>query len=122
MGVSEEVLARSQKDAGLLLEFVAVWCRGQHQARARRPYAPGRVIGQVLPAELPDLCDECARELGYAIGRRFLCPHPVKPACKHCPEPCYAVDHRDFMRAVMRYSGMRLLLRGRFELLWKYFF
>jgi len=38
--------------------------------------------------------------------------------CKHCPEHCYAPRYRAQIREVMRYSGPRLVLRGRLDYLW----
>lgn len=115
-------LQRSMKDASLLTEFVEVWCEGHHGERGRRPWQPGGILGGLVDERAPELCEECIRELSYSLGRRLLCPYDPKPACKHCETPCYREDNRLRMREIMRYAGWRLILRGRFDLLWKYFF
>jgi hypothetical protein len=50
------------------------------------------------------------------------CPFEPKPGCRHCIQPCYAGDYRTFVKAVMRYSGMRLIKSGRLDLIIRYFF
>jgi hypothetical protein len=40
-----------------------------------------------------------------------------KPACKHCPQHCYAPRYRDEIREVMRYSGRKLVMSGRVDYL-----
>ena len=115
-------LTRSLADAALLCQFVEIWCEGQHATRERVPWEPPGVLGNAIGDQAPVLCDECRRTLGYALGRRLLCQHDPKPACKHCDTPCYRDEHRVAMRRIMRYSGIRLILRGRFDLIFKYFF
>ena len=56
------------------------------------------------------------------MGRRLLCPHDPKPACKHCVTQCYSDKHRRSIRRIMKHSGMQLILRGRLDLILKYFF
>jgi len=68
------------------------------------------------------LCPDCQALLAYALKRLERCPQNPKPACKHCPVHCYRPAYRERMRQVMRYSGKRLLLQGRFDLLRHYFF
>lgn len=68
------------------------------------------------------LCPECREFLHYAISRRLKCPLPEKPTCKNCQIHCYRPGHRERVREIMRYSGRRLIMRGRFDLLWHYLF
>ena len=42
--------------------------------------------------------------------------------CKHCHVHCYRPGHREKVREIMRFSGRHLILRGRLDLLWHYFF
>jgi len=44
-----------------------------------------------------------------------------KPACKACPAHCYKPEMRARIRGVMRHSGMRAVLRGRLDWLFRYF-
>ena len=100
----ETDLKRQQKDFKLLATFIGVFCRGKHESPKG------------------ELCHNCAELLHYAKTRRLRCPLDPKPACKHCPAHCYAKAQLNAIRGVMAYSGRRLLLRGRLDLLWHYFF
>ena len=68
------------------------------------------------------LCGDCAALVNYAMDKRRKCPLDPKPSCKHCPIHCYGKAYRTKMREVMAFSGKRLILRGRLDLLWHYFF
>jgi hypothetical protein len=84
-----------------------------------RPAAP-ELAGVGL--ERQRLCAECREFLEYAMTRRLRCPLDPKPACKHCPVHCYRPGHREKVKEIMRFSGRRLIRRGRLDLLWHYFF
>ncbi|MEQ9947380.1 nitrous oxide-stimulated promoter family protein [Pectobacterium aroidearum] len=48
----------------------------------------------------------------YAIKRLDRCHFGEdKPACKHCPIHCYQPARREAIKAIMRWSGPRMLLR-----------
>jgi hypothetical protein len=112
---------KAARDIRTLVLFIRVYCRARHGNRPTRR-VPGRGVlaPYVTPLEA-DLCDECGGTLLHGAAKRVLCPYDPKPRCKHCPTPCYAPGHREKVREIMRYSGMRLLLRGRVDLLFKYF-
>jgi predicted amidophosphoribosyltransferase len=96
-------LNKHAKDRYVLEQFIGIYCRGKHRTK-------------------PDLlCPECADLLAYAAERLERCPRQPKPSCKHCPTHCYRPAYRDRIREVMRYSGKRLLLRGRLDLIRHYF-
>lgn len=95
---------RQEKDIQVLATFIGTYCRGKHRS------AKG------------ELCPECSELLSYAEKKRRNCPLDPKPSCKHCPIHCYGKVQRAKIREVMAYSGRRLLLRGRLDLLWHYFF
>ena len=95
---------KQEKDIRVLESFIGVYCRGKHAGRKA------------------ELCRECAGLLDYARMKRKKCPLNPKPDCKHCPIHCYGKAQRASIREVMAYSGKRLLLRGRVDLLWHYFF
>ncbi|MGL9720960.1 nitrous oxide-stimulated promoter family protein [Symbiopectobacterium sp.] len=47
----------------------------------------------------------------YATNRLERCQFgEEKPACKHCPIHCYQPAKREQIRAIMRWSGPRMLL------------
>ena len=113
-----EAMNRHQrKDIKLLGKFVEVYCAGKHAASVRTPF--------LLPGDLGErnLCPDCAAFLGYAVARRLKCPlEEEKPTCKHCRIHCYDKPRREKVREVMGYAGRRLMMRGRLDYIWHYFF
>jgi hypothetical protein len=91
-------------DLKVIDAFVGIYCRGKHGSRKG------------------ELCEACRELVQHAHVKRQRCPLDPKPACKHCPIHCYGKAQRQTMREVMGYSGRRLLLSGRLDLLWHYFF
>lgn len=95
---------QQEKDLKVLTTFISTYCRGRHGTRKG------------------ELCRDCAELMAYARLKRCTCPLDPKPSCKHCSIHCYAKPQRAKIREVMGYSGRRLLLRGRLDLLWHHFF
>lgn len=57
------------------------------------------------------LCEDCAELTSYAFERLRRCPYQErKPTCAKCPIHCYKPVMREKVRAMMRYSGPRMLL------------
>ena len=57
-------------------------------------------------------CQDCRELLDYAEFRLDKCPYQEgKTTCANCPIHCYKPDMRDQVRAVMRYSGPRMMYR-----------
>lgn len=58
------------------------------------------------------LCMECSALARYAERRLERCVFgDAKPTCANCTVHCYKYGMRERMRAVMRWSGPRMLLR-----------
>lgn len=112
---------KEQKDLRLLVRFTAVYCQHHHTA-PKNGVEVGSEAGAPLLAGQQMVCCDCREFLAYAVARRMHCPLDPKPVCKHCPVHCYKPDYRQRVREVMRFSGRHLLLRGRLDLLWHYFF
>ncbi len=56
-------------------------------------------------------CEECQQLRSYAETRLDRCPYgQSKPTCNKCPIHCYKPEPKQQMKAVMRYSGPRMLL------------
>lgn len=113
----ETTFNRHQRnDIRIIGTFTEVWCAGHgHQERA--------VIEQ--PGDLAPLrlCPACATFMAYAVARRLNCPlEAEKPSCKHCRIHCYAPQQRAQVKQIMAWSGRRLIMRGRLDYLWHYFF
>ncbi|MDD4859808.1 MAG: nitrous oxide-stimulated promoter family protein [Dehalococcoidales bacterium] len=59
-----------------------------------------------------EMCPQCRSLLDYAFLRLDKCPFQHnKPTCAKCPVHCYQPERRAQMRAVMRYSGPRMIYR-----------
>ncbi len=109
------------KDLKVLLQFTAVYCANRHTSD-RTTVITAEPDLQSLPLHKFPVCKECSDFLLYAFERRLHCPLEDKPICKHCTVHCYKPDHREKVREIMRFSGQHLIKRGRFDLLWHYFF
>lgn len=110
------ITRQMQKDLSVIGRFTEVWCAG-HQHTGRQPV---RFVEGGKPF---NLCDECADFFAYAVMKRQKCPlEAEKPSCKHCRIHCYASQQRAKVRQIMAWSGRRMILRGRLDYLWHYFF
>lgn len=109
------------KDAEVLAEFINIFCSDRHPDAGKEPLKAGGAAGACLAGCGFLLCDECRRLLLHAVSKRAICPYDPKPSCKKCDTHCYAPGYREKIREVMRYSGMRLIRKGRLGLIWKYF-
>lgn len=57
------------------------------------------------------LCQDCSELLEYAMMRLSKCPFGEnKTSCRKCAVHCYRRDMRERIRAVMRFSGPRMML------------
>ncbi|HZV82152.1 MAG TPA: nitrous oxide-stimulated promoter family protein [Geobacteraceae bacterium] len=116
-----ELTAQQLKDLRILARFIQVYCHAKHHRQNSGELA--------LPQELQPrlsrhttICPECAELLEHGIRKRHLCPLDPKPACKNCHIHCYGPAYRQKIREIMSFSGRKLLLRGRVDYLWHYFF
>jgi hypothetical protein len=111
-------LTKNQKsDIRLIGKIVEVYCAGKHGEAERDPLALPEVMG------VRCLCPECAAFIKYAVTKRLNCPlEAEKPSCKHCRIHCYDGPRREKMREIMAYAGRRLMMRGRLDYVWHYFF
>ncbi len=109
------------KDLKVLLQFTEVYCRVKHDDDKSIITTDEHDL-QRLPLQKYPVCKECREFLLYAFERRLRCPLEDKPVCKHCPVHCYKVEYRQKAREIMRFSGQYLIMRGRLDLLWHYFF
>ena len=117
MADMETLTKLQKKDIRLIGKFVEVYCNGKHGAIVRTLFS--------LPAELGErrLCPECSAFMQYAVARRIKCPlEAEKPSCKHCRTHCYNKANLAKVKEIMAYSGMKLMLRGRLDYIWHYFF
>jgi len=112
---------KERKDLKVLALFTAVYCQAHHGGKKASLTVDEPAL-QGLGIERRPLCADCREFLTYALVRRIKCPLDPKPTCKHCHLHCYRPGHRERVREIMRFSGRHLIRRGRFDLLWHYFF
>ena len=117
----DEKISKIIKDAEVLAEFINIYCSDRHESAEKGPVAAGGTVGIYLEQCDFLLCAECRKLLLHAVSKRAICPYDPKPACKKCETHCYGPGYRDRIREVMRYSGMRLIKKGRLDLIRKYF-
>ena len=76
--------------------MIELWCRENHGSL--------------------ELCGECRELLDYSLGRLDRCKFGnAKTKCHKCPVHCYRPDMRERIRAVMRFSGPRMILHHPLE-------
>ncbi len=89
-GKSWEAHARIRRERATIGNMIGIYCEGNHGGEG--------------------LCTECRGLLEYASARLAVCLHAEdKPTCSNCSTHCYAVARREQIKAVMRYSGPRML-------------
>ena len=85
--------SRRAREAKTLALMIDIYCRNTHHAD-KTP------------------CDECAELLRYSMRRLSNCTFKEqKTTCSKCSVHCYAANQRNLIRAVMRHSGPRMILR-----------
>jgi len=83
---------RIKREKETVQAMIRLYCRAHHQPQKK-------------------LCEACQALSDYALLRIDRCPfNPNKPTCLNCPVHCYQAEMREKIRAVMRYSGPRMLL------------
>jgi predicted amidophosphoribosyltransferase len=81
---------RIERERKTLTTMIAMYCKRNHRDR--------------------ELCASCLELQNYALKRLANCPFGEdKPTCAKCPVHCYKPEMRERVRAVMRYSGPRMI-------------
>ena len=92
MGTAETTSRRIRREKKTIGTMIGMYCRSRH----------GRSV---------ESCEACRSLLSYAelkIDKCFF--HDSKPACNECRVHCYSRETREEIRAVMRFSGPRMML------------
>lgn len=108
-------------DLKVVVSFVRIFCAARHEEAEMAPLELPEELSSLFRKEIR-LCAGCAALVSHAVEKRRKCPLDPKPACKHCHIHCYSKDYRAKIREIMAFSGKRLILRGRLDLLRHYFF
>lgn len=93
----------NEKEKGIVSLMVGIYCRSKHKTKE-------------------GLCDECKDLEKYSHKRLEHCSFKEeKPSCKKCPIHCYKAIYKTKIKAVMRFSGPRVIFYRPLEAL-KHFF
>lgn len=91
-----KVEKKRQKEQYVVEEMIRLYCRKNHGKE-------GNASG--------GMCPECQKLADYAKQRSQKCPFmEQKTFCANCKVHCYKPEMREKIRAVMRFSGPRMLL------------
>lgn len=83
---------KREREKRVVSLMIRLYCRKQHKPDGK-------------------LCPECEALLQYAQMRSEKCPFmETKTFCSNCRVHCYKPEMREKIRAVMRFSGPRMLL------------
>jgi predicted amidophosphoribosyltransferase len=83
---------RITREKKTIKTMVSIYCKAKHKTKN-------------------ELCPECNQFFEYAKIRLDNCPFQEnKTTCGKCRIHCYKPDMRDKVKAIMRYSGPRMLL------------
>src|SRR5689334_12417280 len=117
----DELNKRQISDLRILARFIQLFCHARHDRKAAGESFMPEFLRSLHP-ENNSLCPECAGLLEYGIKKRRLCPLNPKPSCKSCHIHCYTSEYRAKIREIMAYSGTRMILKGRLDYLFHYWF
>ena len=85
-----DVKTKREREKETVSLMIAIYCRKKHGGKT--------------------LCPDCAALEAYARQRSDRCPFmETKTFCSNCPVHCCKADMREKIRAVMRFSGPRML-------------
>lgn len=87
----KDIEIKREREKIMVSQMIALYCRNKH----------GKCQG---------LCPDCAALDSYARERSDKCPFmETKTFCSNCKVHCYKPEMREKIRAVMRFSGPRMM-------------
>ena len=107
------------KDLRILVTFIRIYCAARHNGQ-NAAALPEELVGQFKKGIA--LCPACRALLDHALLKRRNCPLEPKPSCRHCHIHCYSTEYRAKIREIMAFSGRKMILRGRLDYLWHYYY
>lgn len=88
-----------EKEKKLIPVMIKKYCKGKHKAERK---------AQGIRSD--EVCESCKDLTEYALFRLEKCPFKVnKKFCSFCKIHCYKPEMREKIKAVMKYSGPRML-------------
>lgn len=92
----EQLVEKREREKKTVSQMIQIYCKGNH--------------GDAYDKKNRKLCSECEALDAYARQRSDKCPFmETKTFCSNCKVHCYKPEMREKIRAVMRYSGPRML-------------
>jgi len=92
-------LAAWEKEKKLIPVMIKKYCRGKHKVELK-----------AQDVKRGEVCSECRELTGYALLRLEKCPFKAdKKFCSFCKIHCYKPEMLERIKAVMKYSGPRML-------------
>lgn len=83
--------SKREQEKKMVSQMIALYCKKQHHTQGH-------------------LCQDCAALREYACQRSDKCPFmETKIFCSNCRVHCYKPKMREKIRAVMRFSGPRMI-------------
>lgn len=85
-----DITSKREREKQLVSQMIALYCKRTHGGKG--------------------LCSDCAALDAYARQRSDKCPFmETKTFCSNCKVHCYKPEMREKIRAVMRFSGPRMI-------------
>ena len=85
-----EIESKREREKRTVALMIRLYCRKKHGSK--------------------ELCPECEELTEYAMMRSDKCPFmETKTFCSNCRVHCYKPEMREKIRAVMRFSGPRMI-------------
>jgi len=89
--MAKDINSKREKEKEVVSLMIRLYCRKKHGTK-------------------DGLCPECAELASYACARSDRCPFmEEKTFCSNCKVHCYEPEMREKIRAVMRFSGPRMI-------------
>lgn len=89
-----DLQTKREREKEMVSQMIALYCKKNHKTKN-------------------GLCPMCAELAGYARARSDKCPFmETKTFCSNCRVHCYKPEMREKIRAVMRFSGPRMIFHN----------
>ena len=88
--MKQDIATKREREKAMVSQMIALYCRKNHHTK--------------------ELCPDCTALADYARQRSDKCPFmESKTFCSNCTVHCYRPEMREKIRAVMRFSGPRMM-------------
>ena len=101
--MKKTIETKREQEKKMVSEMIALYCKKQNHIK-------GMLDANGQPYSKNQLCPACQELDAYARMRSDKCPFmETKTFCSNCKVHCYKPDMREQIRAVMRFSGPRMI-------------